>query len=165
MPSTPTVKNERVSEAVLDYAGAIPAEEPGQHGYLSLLGLRAFDTAALMKRLDEGLSYAAFDRLKMRLQVSSRELANVALITPRTLARRKKAGRMQPAESDRLVRLARVFSRAIELFDGDVEAARSWLLRPQLAFGGAVPLSMTKTEVGSREVENLIGRIEHGVIS
>lgn len=165
MPSTPTSKNERVSEAALNYAGSLPTTTSGQHGYLSLLGLRSYDTAALLKRLDEGLSYAAFERLKRRLKVSSQELADAALITRRTLARRKKAGRMQPDESDRLVRLARVFSRAIELFEGDSEAARAWMMRPNRAFGGESPLEVSKTGVGAREVENLIGRIEHGVIS
>ena len=164
MPSTRSSKNERVSEAALDYAGSLPTTPSGQHEYLSLLGLRSSDTAALLKRLDEGLSYAAFERLKRRLKVSSQELADAALITQRTLARRKKAGRMQPDESDRLVRLARVFSRAIELYGGDSEGAQAWLMRPNRALGGASPFEMAKTEVGAGEVERLISQIEHGVI-
>jgi putative toxin-antitoxin system antitoxin component (TIGR02293 family) len=136
----------------------------GQHEYLSLLGLRSFDTASLLKRLDEGLSYAAFERLKRRLQVSSRELADAALINPRTLARRKRAGRFGPDESDRLVRIARVFSSAIELYDGNVESARRWMMRPRRALGGPTPFEMARTEVGAREVERLIHQIEHGVV-
>ncbi len=158
-------KKKHVSEVVLGYAETVPSATAGQHEYLSLLGLRSFDTAALLKRLDEGLSYAAFERLRLRLKVSSKELADAALITQRTLARRKKAGRMQSDESDRLVRLARVFSRAIELFEGDSEGAQRWLMRPNRAFGGVSPFEMAKTDVGAREVDNLIGRIEHGVIS
>ena len=156
---------QRVSEAAVDYAAPPPAIASGQHEYLSLLGLRSFDTASLLKRLDEGLSYAAFDRLKRRLKVSPQELADAALITQRTLARRKKAGRMQPDESDRLVRLARVFSRAIEMYVGNVDAAKDWLIRSNRVLGGASPFEMAKTEVGAREVENLITRIEHGVFS
>jgi len=165
MPYTRTTKKQRVSEAAVDYAATAPSSKSGQHEYLSLLGLRSFDTAALMRRLEEGVSFAAFERLKRSLSVSSRELADVAQITQRTLARRKSAGRMRPDESDRLVRLARVFSRAIELFEGDSEGAQAWMMRPNRAFGGVSPFEMAKTEVGSREVENLIGRIEHGVIS
>jgi putative toxin-antitoxin system antitoxin component (TIGR02293 family) len=165
MPSIPGSKNDRVSEAALDYAGTIPTGTSGQHAYLALLGLRSFDTATLVKQLEEGISYAAFERLKLTLKVSSKELAEATLITQRTLARRKKAGRMRPDESDRLVRLARVFSRSIELYEGDSDAAQSWMMRPNRAFAGVSPLEMTKTEVGAREVENLIGRIEHGVIS
>lgn len=165
MPYTRTTKKRRVSEAAVDYAATAPSSKSGQHEYLSLLGLRSFDTAALMKRLEEGVSFAAFERLKRSLSVSSRELADVAQITQRTLARRKRAGRLDPDESDRLVRVSRVFARAIELFEGDVEGARSWLMSPVLALGGAVPFGMLKTEVGALEVERLIGRIEHGVIS
>ena len=158
-------KKQRVSEAAVDYVPTAPTTRSGQHEYLSLLGLRSFDTASLLKRLEEGLSYAAFERLKRCLKVSSKELAAAALITKRTLARRKKAGRMHLDESDRLVRLARVFSRAIELYEGDSEGAQGWMMRPNRAFGGVSPFEMAKTDVGAREVENLIGRIEHGVIS
>jgi putative toxin-antitoxin system antitoxin component (TIGR02293 family) len=165
VPYSRGTRKQNVSEAAADYAATLPMTTPGQHEYLSLLGLRLFDTASLLKRLEEGLSYAAFERLKRRLNVTSLELADAALITHRTLARRKKAGRFGPDESDRLVRLSRVFARAIELFEGDVEGARSWLMRPVLALGGAVPFEMARTEVGAREVEMLIGRIEHGVIS
>jgi len=158
-------KKQRVSEAAVGYAEAVATTTSGQHEYLSLLGLRSFDTAALLKRLEEGLSYAAFERLKRRLRVSSQELADAALITQRTLARRKRTGRLGPDESDRLVRVSRVFARSIELFEGDLESARSWLMRPVFALGGAVPFEMVKTEVGAREVENLITRLEHGVFS
>ena len=155
---------QRVSEAAVDYAAPVPASASGQHEYLSLLGLRSFDTASLLKRLDEGLSYAAFERLKRRLKVSSQDLAVAALITQRTLARRKKVGRMQPDESDRLVRFARVFSRAIELYGGNVDSAQAWMMRPNRALGGASPFEMARTEVGAREVEKLVHQIEHGVI-
>jgi len=164
MVPTVKAKGEAVAEAADEYDEATPATPSGQHEYLSLLGLRSFDTASLLKRLEEGLSYAAFERLKNRLDVTSRELADAALIPPRTLARRRKAGRMQPDESDRLVRVSRVFARAIELYGGDVEAARSWLMHPVLGLGNAVPLEMLKSEVGAREVEKIIHQIEHGVV-
>jgi len=165
VPYSRETKKRRVSETAVDYGATVPIATSGQHEYLSLLGLRSCDTAALMKRLDDGISYAAFERLKRKLGVSSKELGDATLITQRTLARRKKAGRLNPDESDRLVRVARVFSRAIELFEGDSEGAQEWIVRPNRAFGGVSPFEMARTEIGAREVENLIGRIEHGVIS
>jgi len=157
-------KKLHVSDAAVGYAETPRAGSSGQHEYLSLLGLRSFDTAALLKRLDEGLSYAAFERLRRRLEVTSQGLADAALITHRTLARRKKAGRFGPDESDRLVRIARVFSRAIELFEGDSEGAREWMMQPRRALGGPSPFEMARTEVGAGEVERLIHQLEHGVI-
>ncbi len=157
-------QKQQVAEAAVDYAATAAGTVSGQHEYLSLLGLRSFDTGSLLKRLDEGLSYAAFERLMRRLKVTSQRLADTALITQRTLARRKKAGRFGPDESDRLVRIARVFSRAIDLFDGDEDLAQAWMMRPRRALGGPSPFEMARTEVGAREVEKLIHQIEHGVV-
>lgn len=87
-------------------------------------------------------------------------LAELAQIPPRTLARRKEEGRLDPDESDRLLRASRVFGRALALFEGDVDAARTWLSAEQPALGGMAPLELATTDVGAREVENLIGRLE-----
>ena len=57
------------------------------------------------------------------------------------------------------------FERAVELFDGDREGARQWLETPIPALQDQRPLELVKSEPGAREVEDLIGRIEHGIIS
>jgi putative toxin-antitoxin system antitoxin component (TIGR02293 family) len=59
----------------------------------------------------------------------------------------------------------RILALAVELFEGDVKAAKKWLQTPQRALGGAVPLEFASTEAGAKEVENLIGRLEHGVFT
>jgi putative toxin-antitoxin system antitoxin component (TIGR02293 family) len=66
-------------------------------------------------------------------------------------------------ESDRLVRIARLFGRALDLFDGNVDAARTWLATQQPALGDLAPLELAKTDVGTIEVERLIGRLELGL--
>lgn len=58
-----------------------------------------------------------------------------------------------------------VFDRAVELFQGDEAAASQWLQSPAPALGNVAPLVMAETEDGAREVENLIGRISHGVVT
>jgi putative toxin-antitoxin system antitoxin component (TIGR02293 family) len=92
------------------------------------------------------------------------ELARFVRISPRTLARRKDVGRLQPDESDRLLRLSRLVGLALQLFEGSLEEARSWLRTPNRALGEASPLEFATTDVGTREVEQLIGRLEHGVV-
>jgi putative toxin-antitoxin system antitoxin component (TIGR02293 family) len=54
--------------------------------------------------------------------------------------------------------------KAVKVFGG-IEEARQWLNSPQFGLGGAVPLDYAETEIGAREVENLLGRIEYGVYS
>jgi putative toxin-antitoxin system antitoxin component (TIGR02293 family) len=48
---------------------------------------------------------------------------------------------------------------------GGIDEARQWLNSSQLGLGGAVPLDYAETELGAREVESLLGRIEYGVYS
>jgi putative toxin-antitoxin system antitoxin component (TIGR02293 family) len=62
------------------------------------------------------------------------------------------------------VRFARLMGQAVEVMESE-ENARQWLTSPQVGLGGAVPLEYAETEVGAREVEDLLGRIEHGVYS
>lgn len=59
--------------------------------------------------------------------------------------------------------VARVIARAIELFEGDRAAARIWLTTHHRALGDHTPLEFAKTDVGAIEIENLIGRLEHGI--
>ena len=66
---------------------------------------------------------------------------------------------------DHRLRASRVFAKALELFEGDRDAASKWMIRPLPALGGEAPIDVARTEFGARQVENLAGRIEHGVYS
>jgi putative toxin-antitoxin system antitoxin component (TIGR02293 family) len=131
--------------------------------YAALLGLRRYDSIYLVDQIQRGLSYSAFARFQRNTGLPNQVLSALVEIPERTLARRKETGRLQPDESDRLARAARVFARALELFEGDVDAARAWLLSPRPALGGRKPLEFARSDVGAIEVDNLIGRLEHGI--
>jgi putative toxin-antitoxin system antitoxin component (TIGR02293 family) len=135
------------------------------HIYVTLLGLEPSDTANLIRRVEEGLPFRVVERLRRNMALTTEQFADLIQVKPRTLSRRKEEGRLQPDESDRALRASRLFGKALELFEGDAEAARDWLSSEQPALGGAVPLSVARTELGAREVEQLIGRLEHGVFS
>ena len=136
---------------------------PAGHSYASLLGIQAFDTASLLERVREGLAYSSWERFLETTGLAKERASHFVQITLRTLARRKEAGRLHPDESDRLVRAARIFSQAVGLFGGDQQGARQWLTVPQQALGGSTPWDYASTEIGAREVESLIGRLEHGI--
>lgn len=118
----------------------------------------------LIARVRAGFEYQEFEALRKRLELSLRDLARLTQIPERTLMRRKQVGRLDPSESERLLRLERLLALAEEMFR-DADKALRWLKTPKSAFGGNVPLEYATTEVGAREVENLIGRIRHGVFS
>ncbi|MGF1655929.1 MAG: antitoxin Xre-like helix-turn-helix domain-containing protein [Verrucomicrobiales bacterium] len=116
------------------------------------------------RRIRAGLPFAEFDTMAELLGLTAEQLAGHLSISRSTLLRRKKAGFLDMQESDRLVRYARVFSRACEVL-GSEATARTWLQQPARALDFNGPLSFSETEVGAREVESLLGRIEHGVFS
>ena len=156
---------EKATKDLLEFRKYLHRGKLGPHSYVVLLGLRTFDTGKLLKSVEEGLSFSAFERFQRNIELPVAVLTALVQIPLRTLTRRKEQGRLQPDESDRLVRASRIFGKALELFEGDPEAARSWLSGSQTALGGAIPLNIAKSELGAREVENLIGRLEHGVFS
>ncbi len=60
-------------------------------------------------------------------------------------------------ESDRVFRLARVLAHAVEVFES-VERARDWLETENRALDGQRPLAFLDTDVGAREVDDVLGR-------
>jgi putative toxin-antitoxin system antitoxin component (TIGR02293 family) len=87
------------------------------------------------------------------------------LVVPkRTLARR--SAEKQPLsveETDRAVRLARVGKMAETVF-GNVEKAHRWLRKPKPSLEGETPLNYLVSETGARVVEEMLTRIDHGIL-
>ena len=82
-----------------------------------------------------------------------------------TLRRRLDKGKLLPDESGRVYRYAELLTKATEMMQKDEDRAANWLKKPMDIFSGESPLQHAMTEVGSRDVEDLIGRIRHGVFS
>ena len=132
--------------------------------YGQSLGVRPKSREDAIGLLKKGLPASSFEKLHKGMDISSADLARVANISIRTLQRRRKQGRFQTDESERLLRLGVLFDKAIEVL-GSVDAAKGWMKTPKKALGGLSPLEYSDTEPGAREVEDLLGRIEHGVFS
>lgn len=134
------------------------------HGQSPKGAAQGFTSSKLIEFIQHGLPVSELNALQASLAVPMETLATKLGISKATLHRRKTEGRLDPAESDRVVRYARLMGQAVTVFGSD-EQARAWLNAPQFGLGGAVPLDYAETEVGAREVENLLGRIEYGVYS
>ena len=111
-----------------------------------------------------GLPYASFEALIDKLGLAREEAAAALHLPQRTIARRKKEKKLQADESDRLLRLARVSAQAVATLGNEEKAVR-WLRRPNRALGNQVPLNLVDSDLGTRQVEEVLGRIEHGNIS
>jgi putative toxin-antitoxin system antitoxin component (TIGR02293 family) len=124
----------------------------------------AMDAGETVECIRAGLPMVEFEALQALLGLGAEELAGHLAISRSTLIRRRKSRRLDAQESDRLLRYARLYARA-EAVLGEAGAARNWLKQPARALGYVPPLEFAETEAGAREVENLLGRIEHGVFS
>jgi putative toxin-antitoxin system antitoxin component (TIGR02293 family) len=118
----------------------------------------------LIRRIQQGLRFRELETLQDSIDMPFEQLAAKLSISRSTLQRRKANGRLSPDESDKVMRFARLLEHATDVF-GDVNKARAWLKFPQRGLGGAVPLDYAETEIGAREVDNLLGRIDYGVYS
>jgi putative toxin-antitoxin system antitoxin component (TIGR02293 family) len=118
----------------------------------------------LRARRLSGLPYASLDALSAAYGIAAKELGKILDLPPRTLARRKKERRLHADESDRLLRLGRVAALAEEVL-GSREKATLWLHASNAALGEEPPLARLDSDLGARQVEDLLVRIAHGVYS
>ncbi len=118
----------------------------------------------LIEAIHAGLPVQELNDLQASLDLPMEKLAPLLGVSKATLHRRKAGQRLGPAESERIVRFARLMGKAMEVMES-AENARHWLNSPQLGLGGAAPLEYARTEIGAREVEDLLSRIEYGTYS
>ena len=132
----------------------------------AVIGLNSIKTEknTLIRSIKKGLPVSAFEKVQKELNVSADKLAAAVNIASRTLARRKKEGRFHPDESERVLRIASLFDRALQVLHNQTRV-QTWFKSPQKGLGGKTPLEYADTEPGAREVEDLLGRLEHGVFS
>src|SRR5271169_398999 len=133
-------------------------------GGRSVLGRNLSSQRDLCEAIREGFPPAVVEELMQASGLTLKELAEALDLSPRSLQRRRRSGRLARFESDRLYRLARIVAIANEYL-GDHQRAMRWLKRPNRALGGLAPVAAIDTELGARQVENILGRIAYGGIS
>lgn len=118
----------------------------------------------LGEAIREGFPPGVVEKLMQASGLTLKELADALDLSPRSLQRRRRTGRLARYESDRLYRLARIVAIANDYL-GSHERVLRWLKRPNRALGGLAPVAAIDTELGARQVENILGRIAYGGIS
>jgi len=134
-------------------------------GMIRTLGFATDDTVKTVQLVRAGFPFEVLARFQKATALPWTAVSRFLAIPQRTLTRRQSQGRLLADESDRVLRAAAIFDMAVELFEGDTAEARKWLQRPHPGLCGETPLDFASTEVGAREIENLIGRLEHGVFA
>lgn len=104
--------------------------------------------------------------LQNLLHLGDAEYSSMLGVSTKTLSRHRQApgSHLAIEVSDRLYRIARIYTLAEEVLENK-EAAVNWLHRPQIGLNQRIPFDLIRTEVGAREIEELLYRIEYGMYS
>ncbi|WP_437614162.1 type II RES/Xre toxin-antitoxin system antitoxin [Erwinia sp. V71] len=127
-------------------------------------GLNSADGVEILHQIHEGLEGQIANRIAKWAHISQLDFRKMTGI-PNTTFNRSLKDRFTANQSEKIVRVIRVLARAVELFEGDKQAAQKWLNEPNRALNWKTPSELTSSETGAYEVINLITRIEHGVYS
>jgi putative toxin-antitoxin system antitoxin component (TIGR02293 family) len=118
----------------------------------------------LIEAITSGLPASLARELAQKMHVTLRDMAGLLRLNPRTFLRRLEDERFNLSESERLWEISRLFYRAVNVLESEAGAVH-WFQNPIQALGWATPLAYARTVVGLRELDNILGRIEHGVYS
>jgi len=115
--------------------------------------------------IKHGMPIRIADNLKSLLSLGDNDLAQILGITSKTLQRKRKARTaLTPVESDRLYRVHAIFALAVKVL-GTPEDAKEWLSTPQIDLGDRMPLELLTTSAGASLVEEVLNRMEYGILA
>jgi len=112
----------------------------------------------------QGVPLRALEDFSIYSGLQLKDLLEV-VIPARTLKHRRQ--RKEPLnldESDRLARVARLYELALKVF-GDADKARRWLSKPKERFRERSPVEMMRTELGGRQIEEMLYQIDEGMFA
>jgi putative toxin-antitoxin system antitoxin component (TIGR02293 family) len=136
----------------------------GARNVETLSDLNELPQSGLIEAITHGLPATLAREFAQQLEVALEEVAGLLRLNPPTFQRRLGEGWLSLGESKRLWELSRLYYRAVDVLESE-PAAVHWFKNPIQALEWATPLAYARTAVGLRELENILGRIEHGVYS
>lgn len=135
--------------------------EIGSKNYKNYDEIEIDDEIKIIDKISEGFPFAILEDLINANKFSRMELFKLFL-PARTFSRRKREKRLTSEESDIITRLINLIEFAEEVFE-DKEKAKEWLRRPNRSLKNRKPIDLLKTDLGTRMVENVLGRIAYGI--
>lgn len=127
----------------------------------STLGRPVRNLSDLRRVVEAGLPVESLDTLTGYLTASEGAATDLKhRIVPKTTLRRRV--RLSVEESERTERLARLVALAEEVWE-DRDLAREFLSSPQSQLDDERPVDLARTELGARQVEELLMKMEYSL--
>jgi putative toxin-antitoxin system antitoxin component (TIGR02293 family) len=111
-----------------------------------------------------GISKKSLDHLISLIGYSIAEIADIIHVSDRNLRRYTADEKLNTEQSERLVEMARLYSKGEEVF-GAMDSFKTWMSSEILALGNQKPKSFLDTSLGIDMLMKELGRIEHGVFA
>ena len=106
---------------------------------------------------------AQLNRLAQQLGVSLKELAPLLQLSESTLHRLRRQTAFSGPTAERVELLQAIVVHGLRVYGGDEQALRDWLRYPLGELDGRTPLQTLTTIAGFTQVDDVLGRIEHGI--
>jgi putative toxin-antitoxin system antitoxin component (TIGR02293 family) len=106
---------------------------------------------------------AQLNGLAQQFGVTLKELATLLQLSESTLHRLRRQTTLAGVTAERVELLRGVFQHGLRVYGGDELALRDWLRYPLGELDGRTPLQTLTTIAGFTQVDDVLGRIEHGI--
>lgn len=112
----------------------------------------------------EGVKMQTLEHLMDTTGITPSEMSSIIHTSERTLRRYTTSTILSPEQSERIIELARLFSRGSEVF-GSLNNFKTWMNSKVLALGNIQPKNLLDTSLGIEILQEELGRIEHGIFA
>lgn len=120
-----------------------------------------FDLVALIRA---GLTKKALDRMVHAYGLTAIDMARILHVSDRTMRRYETESVLDPEQSERLIELAKLFAHGISVF-GSNTRFRRWLTSEVYSLGSQKPIDLLDTSIGIGLVDDVLGKIEYGIVA
>lgn len=112
----------------------------------------------------DGLPRNAMDNLMTITGITTDEITKIIRTSDRTLRRYTAQQKLNAEQSERIIELAKLYSRGEEVF-GSIEDFNEWMKSVVMALGNKKPKEFLDTSLGFAMLMDELGKIEHGVFA
>ncbi len=111
-----------------------------------------------------GIDKIRATKLAEMLNLSIAEICSILHISERTWQRYDVSDKLSPESSEKIIMLANLAKHGEEVFNS-LQGFGKWLKSTPEILNRETPLSYLDTAFGFQHIDNILGRIEHGVYS
>jgi putative toxin-antitoxin system antitoxin component (TIGR02293 family) len=99
-----------------------------------------------------------------KLGLSQLEFANILHVSLRTVQRFESSKLLDSDGSSKIIQLQNINTKGVNVF-GSQSSFNQWIRTPLLSLNNKTPLQYFDTPFGFQLIEQLLGRIEHGIFA